>query len=184
MIKILDFIDSLRESDLYIKDIYTQGGCFQLFKLLSKMYPNCICCINSAKNHIVTYFQGHCYDINGNVGDYSDYSGATAEDLELASKWSFHKNNLISLGECQNCDEPIIYENPKNPEPLISVVQDERSEYAKDVITQYIVELAKAMNDKLEEDIRNGTIFRDTAKQPYLTEYKGFGTYCSPLRQI
>lgn len=40
MIKPIEFIDRLRQSDSYIKVIYTEGGCFQFFKILKSLYPS------------------------------------------------------------------------------------------------------------------------------------------------
>lgn len=101
----LNFIDSLRETDPYISAIYLNGGCYQFHLLLKKFAPECESRINQERNHIVTKFKGKFFDINGIAkgGFYPlDYS-----DLLRVSKWSFHKNRLINLGECPQCEEPL-----------------------------------------------------------------------------
>jgi hypothetical protein len=37
------------------------------------------------------------------------YTLLTIEEKLMVFNWSFHKNNLLLLTECPNCDEPITY---------------------------------------------------------------------------
>ena len=129
--EILDFIDSLRETDNYIKDIYLNGGCYQFSKLLCKMYRSAKTliyispCISDKNNididklerlkqpkdiaHAVTLFDGKMYDINGEFESDRNYHVPTKKELEEVEKWSFSRNYLIKLGECPNCETPFFF---------------------------------------------------------------------------
>lgn len=108
--KLIDFINSLRESDFYIEHIYTQGGCYQFYLILSKMYKGCIPYISKRKNHIITRYKGKYYDIYGEVKCIEGYTKLTNDELIMVSEWSFAKNNLLMLKECPHCEEPLIFE--------------------------------------------------------------------------
>jgi len=108
--KLETFIEELRNTDLYIQHIYTQGGCYKFHMLLSKMYKNCIPYISQHKNHIITKYKKKYYDINGEVDNLDGYTLLTIEEKLIVERWSFHKNNLLQLTECPVCDEPIVYE--------------------------------------------------------------------------
>lgn len=103
------FIDELRNTDGYIKYIYTNGGCYKFHILLSKMYKNCIPYISWNKNHIITRYRGKYYDINGER-DCIGYTELTLDEIPMVEKWSFRKNNLMVLDECPHCEEPLIYQ--------------------------------------------------------------------------
>lgn len=108
MIDILDFIDALRNTDGYIRAIYTHGGCYKLYILLKKIYIECIPLINKDKNHIVTLYKGGKYDIDGLVTQNEEYSVMSEQDYEIAEQWSFSRNNLLALGDCPACGEQLI----------------------------------------------------------------------------
>ncbi|MCY9861533.1 hypothetical protein OTK49_03250 [Vibrio coralliirubri] len=59
------------------------------------------------KDHVVTEIDGKFYDITGEV-EPDEYAPFTDDDLTLAQTWSFSRTRLLSLGECPNCDEPLI----------------------------------------------------------------------------
>jgi hypothetical protein len=63
----LFLINSIRETDQYIADIYLNGGCYQFHLMLKKFAPECEARITKEKNHIVTYFKGKHFDITGIV---------------------------------------------------------------------------------------------------------------------
>lgn len=107
--KLPEFIEELRNTDLYIQHIYSEGGCYKLFQLLSKMYKNCAPYISEQKNHIITKYKNKYYDINGEVYDVEGYTLLSIEEKLMVEKWSFHKKNLLKLTECPVCDEPIVY---------------------------------------------------------------------------
>lgn len=107
--KLPEFIEELRNTDIYIRHIYTQGGCYKLFQLLSKMYNGCIPYISEQKNHIITRYKNKYYDITGEVYDVKGYTQLTIEEKLMVEQWSFHKNNLLLITDCPNCDEPITY---------------------------------------------------------------------------
>jgi hypothetical protein len=104
-----EFIQELRNSDEYIHHIYSKGGCYKFHLLLSKMYRNCIPYINQEMNHVITKYKGKYYDIYGPLDCIDGYRELTDIDKPMVEKWSFHKNNLLLLHECPNCDEPLIW---------------------------------------------------------------------------
>lgn len=106
---ILQFIDELRNTDMYIHHIYTKGGCYRFHILLSKMYKNCTPYTNG--NHIITRYKGKYYDINGEVYNQDGFRKLSSMEKPQVEKWSFHMNNLLVLKDCPHCDEPIIMEN-------------------------------------------------------------------------
>ena len=103
------FIEELRNTDLYIQHIYSQGGCYKFHVLLSKMYKNCTPYISQHKNHIITRYKNKYYDIYGEVDNLDGYTLLTIEEKLMVERWSFHKNNLLQLTECLYCNEPITY---------------------------------------------------------------------------
>ena len=104
------FIDELRNTDLYIHHIYSEGGCYRFHVLLSKMFKNCTPYINGKKNHIITRYRNKYYDIYGEVTNLDGYTRLTIEEKLMVESWSFHKNNLLLLNECPHCEEPLIYD--------------------------------------------------------------------------
>jgi hypothetical protein len=108
---ILTFIDELRNSDGYIHHIYTKGGCYRFHILLSKMFKNCTPYINGTNDHIITRYKGRFYDVYGIVDCLDDYRKLSVDEIPMAEKWSFRKNNLLVLDECPNCEEPLFYCN-------------------------------------------------------------------------
>lgn len=102
----LFFINSIRETDQYISDIYLNGGCYQFHLMLKKFAPNCEPRITKERNHIVTYFKGKYFDITGIVE--GQFEPLNHQEIEMASKWSFAKNKALQICECPFCEEPII----------------------------------------------------------------------------
>lgn len=106
---ILNFIDTLRNTDEYIRHIYTKGGCYQFHLLLAKMYRNTTPYISATKDHIITRYRGKYYDIFGTIDCLDGYTKLHEREIPMVSKWSFRKYNLLQLHECEHCEEPLIY---------------------------------------------------------------------------
>lgn len=102
----LFLIDSIRETDQYIVDIYLNGGCYQFHLMLKKFAPECEARISNDKNHIVTYFKGKHFDITGIVE--GQFEPLNYYEIDMASKWSFAKNKALQICECPVCEEPIV----------------------------------------------------------------------------
>lgn len=102
----LFLINSIRETDQYIADIYLNGGCYQFHLMLKKFAPECEARITKERNHIVTYFKGKHFDITGIVE--GQFEPLNHFEIDMASKWSFAKNKAIQICECPVCEEPII----------------------------------------------------------------------------
>jgi uncharacterized protein YbaR (Trm112 family) len=112
---ILTFIDELRNTDGYIRYIYTEGGCYRFHILLKKMYKDCTPYISQRKNHIVTRYKNRYYDIDGEVKCMDGYTVLTVDELPTVERWSFRRNNMMVLTECPVCEEPLVYDSKNNP---------------------------------------------------------------------
>ena len=99
-------IRALRDSDPYIKTIFTQGGCYKFHLFLKAIYPKAIPVINAKKDHVGSLIHGDLYDINGRVN--WDYMTMRPSDYEECKTWSFSRSQMLLLCECPNCDEPIV----------------------------------------------------------------------------
>jgi len=108
----LVLIDSLRNSDEYIRHIFMEGSCYKFFLFLKAIYPFAEPYIHQDKDHIVAKIYGKLFDIRGIIEDKFEclYSPLNEIDLKMCESWSFHKNNLLQLCECPACDEPICYD--------------------------------------------------------------------------
>lgn len=106
-------IKSLRDSDLYIEHIFMRGGCYKFHLFLKSIFPSLKPYIHQDKDHIVSYYDGHFYDIRGRIESKFEclYSPLTTDDVSLVSKWSFSRNYVLQLGECPICEEPLICES-------------------------------------------------------------------------
>jgi hypothetical protein len=111
MIPILTFINTLRETDIYIKYIFSQGSCYQFYLLLKAMYPDAKPYIDNEDGHIASLIDGVLYDIEGLIpaDEIADFRELPAELLPVVTEWSFSRNHCIQLSECPFCEEPIIY---------------------------------------------------------------------------
>lgn len=101
----IDFIESLNQTDPIIKTIFMNGGCYQFYEFLKKIYPNAKPYINLEKNHVATKIDKDFYDIEGYaIGIFEPLIDEC--EIEMCKKWSFSKYRFISK-ECPNCEEPI-----------------------------------------------------------------------------
>ena len=115
VVKPLEFINALRNSDDYIRDIYMNGGCYNLFKVLKVLYPNSVAfkvkIYNTDKeyNHIVTRINNNFYDIEGIANDkYFDRVVVKEKDIEEISQWRFSKTKCL-FKCCEYCGEEILF---------------------------------------------------------------------------
>lgn len=99
-------IETLRESDCYIKTIFTQGGCYQFHLFLKSIVPTAEPMISEDKEHVVSLINGEYYDITGKVCEF--YDPMTKDEIKEAKTWSFSRSQFLSLGECSNCEEPLL----------------------------------------------------------------------------
>lgn len=64
-VRVEDVIYAIRESFVGADKVYTQGSCYQFYKILKSIFPQAIDYYDM--NHVVTEIDGVCYDINGVV---------------------------------------------------------------------------------------------------------------------
>ncbi len=60
----LDFIATVRESFKAASFVYTNGGCYQFYKILKHLYPEAEPWMDKYY-HVLTEIQGEFYDIDG-----------------------------------------------------------------------------------------------------------------------
>lgn len=119
MIKIDDsteiqkIIKSLRESDIYIPEIFMLGGCYKFHLFLKTIWPHAKPYINDSKDHIATMISGTLFDINGVIEENQRYKFEPIQDseIDMVKEWSFSRTHVLQLRECPYCEEPIIFEN-------------------------------------------------------------------------
>jgi hypothetical protein len=109
----LALIKALNKGSRYIETIFMQGGCFRFHKVLFALWPNATPYINRAKDHVITRIDGQYYDVTGYV-DSTGFAPLVAEDVPLTKSWSFEKQAWLSLGECPQCEEPLLI-SPTEP---------------------------------------------------------------------
>lgn len=101
-----DFIKNLREADRYMEIIFTNGGCYKFAKLLQSMYSGGEIVLEH-HDHALYFYKGELWDITGKV-EKADTHTPTEDEIKMAEEWDFFENNLLSLGDCDNCGEPIV----------------------------------------------------------------------------
>jgi len=101
-------IESLRNSDRYIEAIFTEGSCYKFYLFLRTIYPHAEPYFTEDNEHVVTRVGDSFYDITGNVNGEQCYTPMSDDDIATAGEWSFSKHKMLSLGECLNCEEPIL----------------------------------------------------------------------------
>jgi hypothetical protein len=99
-------IKTLRDGDNYIETIFTQGGCYQFHLFLKSLYPHAKPMLSEDKEHVVSLIHGDYYDITGKVIEF--YDPMSQEQIKEAESWSFSRTQFLSLGECKNCEEPLL----------------------------------------------------------------------------
>lgn len=87
----LNIIDTLRNSDELIKEIYLNGSCYQFYLFLKTIYPQAIPYINHSKDHIASKIFEKLFDINGIIEDETEYVLLTKEESDICKSWSFSK---------------------------------------------------------------------------------------------
>ena len=103
---IVKLIKALSDTDPYIKTIYTEGGCYRFHLFLKELYPTARPVKNTEFNHIGTVIYGVCYDINGIVA--WEHHEITDEEIKIVKDWCFTDHNMLLIGECPVCEEPLI----------------------------------------------------------------------------
>ena len=102
MVDVLTFLTGLRESFYGADVVYTKGSCYELFKILSALFPTADAYYYD--KHIYTKIDNVFYDINGI---------ATPEKPEpYNGQFDLHKTKFdlwVQGLECPHCDEIISY---------------------------------------------------------------------------
>lgn len=112
-IDIEKFLEVLRNSDFFIREIYTHGGCYQLYKVLKVLFPDAMAYTIDMR-HVATMIDGELWDIDGVVHeDEERYFPMSEQEMKVAENWSFAKNNDLYYGECPVCEEPIRIDRSK-----------------------------------------------------------------------
>jgi len=70
-VSVLDFIEAIRKSREDNEIAYTNGGCYQFYKILKSVFPEAEPYYNS--DHVITKIGNNFYDISGVVTDVSEH---------------------------------------------------------------------------------------------------------------
>lgn len=97
--QILNIITNIRESFYGSIFVYTNGSCYQFFKILNSIYPEAEACFKD--NHIVSKIDGKYYDINGEIND--DFIPLNEVDSEIIKSIVNNKYGVSGYIECPNC---------------------------------------------------------------------------------
>jgi hypothetical protein len=104
--EILKLISLLRDSDPYIRTIYTEGGCYRFHLFLREIWMEAIPVTNEKSDHVGSLIDGEVYDIDGIVN--WSWRPMDDVDIEQAKTWNFANNSFLQIGECPVCEEPIV----------------------------------------------------------------------------
>ena len=104
--EIVSLITALRNTDSYIKTIYTEGSCYKFHLFLLEFWPLAMPVINATNDHVGSLIDGKVYDING-IAEWS-WRPMDDEDVAKAVRWSFAGRSFLQVGECPVCEEPIV----------------------------------------------------------------------------
>lgn len=86
---ILEFISTIGNSFGGSEIVYTQGSCYQFYKILKQIYQSAEPYHNG--NHVITKIHEVYYDINGvYVEDLSNYVPMTKDDEKDAESWIYN----------------------------------------------------------------------------------------------
>lgn len=105
------FIATLRESDLYIKDIYTKGSCYHFYKVLKSLFPQSEpykVGFDGHDMHIITKIDDKYYDINGEIypSVYEDCNPLSPTDHKKFEKYSF--GGMHAMHDYEEMDAKIL----------------------------------------------------------------------------
>lgn len=103
---VMRLITALRSTEPYIETIYTNGGCYRFHLFLKELWPQALPVKNKNFDHVGTLIDGMCYDIGGLV-EWNWYA-MSDEEIASAEKWCFTDHNMLLIGECPICDEPLV----------------------------------------------------------------------------
>ena len=67
MNKIERLLKAMRDSSDTIYSVYTEGSCYQLYKVLKTLYPKAKPYWSDKHNHAITKIKGEFYDIGGKL---------------------------------------------------------------------------------------------------------------------
>lgn len=75
--QIINFLDELRESADDMYEIFTEGSCYRLYKILKTLYPQAEAYWSESDGHAITKIDNSYYDIGGEIKksyvDYKEY---------------------------------------------------------------------------------------------------------------
>jgi len=74
--------------------------------MLKELWPSATPVISDTNDHVGSLINGVVYDING-ISTW-EYRAMDGNDIELAKSWSFAQNNMLLIGECPLCEEPLV----------------------------------------------------------------------------
>jgi hypothetical protein len=84
----LHLIEAIRNSFPDARKVYTEGGCFELFKILRTVFPDAEPYYDEIEGHVITLINGKFYDITGQVRRPDKWCGPMRERvMKQAHRW-------------------------------------------------------------------------------------------------
>lgn len=131
--KFEQLITAIRESFIGSKQVYTEGSCYRLFKIVHTVFPQARAIHHEA--HIYIDYAGSYWDIEGEVNDESLISAIAengddiTDNPDIAEEWNFSIYDLHI--ECPNCDE-LFFRAELEPENISKT----KERYEKSILRQ------------------------------------------------
>lgn len=101
----LALIEAVNNADPLMAEVFTKGGCFQLFVILQSVFAGARAFIDDDKGHVVTWIEGVYYDINGAYPGEDALREMSRAEQDTASRWRFSKNMAVGFKKCIHCLE-------------------------------------------------------------------------------
>lgn len=88
-----DLLTAMRKNIKQADVMFTQGKCYQLYLMLSDLYPQAVAWYEPVDGHVFTEIDGKYYDINGEYESLPERSHLFAEEerasLRNALEWDY-----------------------------------------------------------------------------------------------
>lgn len=97
----LDLIRELKGSYHLMSEIFTNGSCFKLTKILKTMFPSAVAMYSEKDGHWITKIDGKYYDIHGQL------------DVKYVKQQEYEEKDRtteVSADVCQYGGQPVRYD--------------------------------------------------------------------------
>lgn len=86
--RLSDFLHHLRQTHPDMVRIFSNGGCFQLYRMIKMFIPQAIAHYSQDAGHVYVEVEGRFYDITGEVTPPEDAEPMSKQLRRRACRWS------------------------------------------------------------------------------------------------